>query len=118
MRQRLIFWFLLSSRERDKTVERQDRGYPSALARRVVLVGPDEWVSQFDAAAALEVSMFRIGLLVTNRKLTPVQNAQGQAGVSLDSVERERLRRSGVGALQKGALLVGDLALTLRSVGP
>lgn len=118
MRQRLIFWLPLSDRAMAKSIERQNKGYSPALGQRVELVGSDAWLSQFDAATTLRVSVFRIGLLVTNRKLTPVQNAQGQAGVSVDSVERERLRRVGVGALRRGALLVGDLAGTLRSVGP
>ncbi|MDP9386859.1 MAG: hypothetical protein M3Q48_02755 [Actinomycetota bacterium] len=63
-------------RRRRRALERQDKGYPGALGRSVPTVSDEEWVSQFDAARQLEVSMARVGFLIqveaSSQYMTPV----------------------------------------------
>lgn len=60
-------------RERDrlsrKAVERQNRGYLAVMRNRVVIVGDDDWTSQFDAADKLGISLYRVGQLIANGTL-------------------------------------------------
>ncbi|MGH9152068.1 MAG: hypothetical protein ACRD03_06670 [Acidimicrobiales bacterium] len=96
-------------------LERQDRGYPGALGRSVEVVTEEDWVSQFDAAERLEVGVGRIGLLITNRRLTPVHDNRGRAGVERRSVDREADRRRGAGAARRALLLLGDIGRALAA---
>lgn len=52
-----------SSREsrRRKAIERQNRGYAGLLAETVE---DEQWVSQFDAADILGISLLRVGFLI------------------------------------------------------
>ena len=97
-----------------KAVERQNRGYPAALScARTVDDGG--WVSQFEAADRLGVSMMRIGFLIQNGRLDPVHSASGQAGVLSETVEREAARRADAGPVKRVWLLLMDAARTLAN---
>ena len=78
-----------------RAAERQDKGYPSSLRRRVVRVTDAEWVSQFDAAAQLQISMWAVGSYISIGRLTPAENPEGQAGVTRVSVDTEAEWRRG-----------------------
>jgi len=78
-----------------RAVERQDKGYPSSLRRRVVSVTDSEWVSQFDAAERLHISMWAVGSYISTGRLTPAENPAGQAGVTGASVDAEAEWRHG-----------------------
>ncbi len=79
----------IGERVHRRAVERQDKGYPSSLRRRVVLVTDSEWVSQFDAAERLHISMWAVGSYISTGRLTPAENPAGQAGVTGASVDEE-----------------------------
>ena len=57
--------------------------------RPPVCVSDDEWMSQNQAAGQLEVSIFRVGLLIAKNDLQPCENESGVAGVTVASVNRE-----------------------------
>lgn len=92
-----------------KAVERQNRGYPAAMRGRVRAVMDDEWVSQFDAADRLGVSMYRVGQLIANGTLQAAENPAGQAGVTSLSVAAEREWRRTASAASKLRRLLRDL---------
>lgn len=94
---------------RKKAIERQDRGY-GLLAETVE---DEQWVSQFDAADILGISLMRVGFLIQGGRLEPVHNPSGQAGVSRQTVERERQRRADAGALRRAWLFAADVARSL-----
>jgi hypothetical protein len=96
-----------------KTLERQDKGYPEPLRSHTPTVDGEQWMSQFQAADALGVSMMRVGLLIQSGQLEPVHNPAGQAGVSTTSVKREQQRRHGAGPVRRLRLGVLD---ALRSL--
>lgn len=100
-------------RRHQKAIERQDRGYPGALGRTVPTVTDDEWMSQFDAAEDLAVSMARIGFLIQGRQLEPVHDGRGRAGGRRSSVDREADRRAGVGTLKKVRIFLADVGRSL-----
>ena len=100
------------SRRQRKAVERQNRGYPAAL-RSARTVDDNDWISQFDAADRVGVSMARIGFLIQGGRLEPVHNAAGQAGVFKKTVEREATRRDGASPLKRAWFLLADLGCSL-----
>lgn len=93
-------------------MDRQNGGYLAAFssARRV---DDGDWVSQFDAADRLGVSMMRIGFLTQNGRLEPVHSATGKGGVLRATVEREAVRRAGAGRLKRAWLLLMDAGRSL-----
>ena len=95
-----------------KTVERQDRGYSGPL-RNVQRVVDSDWMSQFEAAEMLGVSLLRVGFLIQGLSLEPAHNEAGQAGVTVKSVHRERQRRADAGPLRRAAILIRDVARSL-----
>jgi len=74
---------------RRRAIQRQDRGYPGGWHRLAVAVPDSEWVSQFDAAEALGINLGRVGLMIGAGVLQAAENPAKQAGVTLESVERE-----------------------------
>lgn len=62
-----------------------------------VTVEANQWVAQPDAADILGVSVLRVGMLIANGHLEPVERSDGYAGVSRTSVEDERRWRSSTG---------------------
>jgi hypothetical protein len=96
-----------------KAIERQDQGYPEPLRRTALTVDDEHWISQFDAADALRVSMARVGFLIQGRRLEAAHNAAGQAGVSRASVEREAQLRANARPARRAWLFVTDV---VRSV--
>ena len=78
-----------------RAVQRQDKGYSASLRRRVVSVTDAEWVSQFDAAERLHISMWAVGSYISTGRLTPAENPAGQGGVTRVSVEAEAEWRRG-----------------------
>lgn len=72
-----------------RAVERQDKGYHSSMRRSVVSATDAEWVSQFDAAERLHISMWAVGSYISTGRLTPAENPAGQAGVTGASVDAE-----------------------------
>jgi len=94
-------------------VERQDAGYPEPLRRRVPVVAPEEWASQFEAAETLGIGLFRIGALLSAGTLEPVHDRAGRAGVSRRSLERERTARSSAGPVRRAWLFVTDVLRSL-----
>jgi hypothetical protein len=99
---------LWSDRRDAAAVRRQNKGY----SFRVRTVANAEWVSQLDAAKELKIGRgLRVGALVITRQLEPVQNARGQAGVSLESLNRQKARRDGAGLLRRAWLFIRDAAL-------
>lgn len=96
-------------RRKQKAVNRQDQGYPGELGKSVPVVSDDEWVSQFDAADQLGMGVGRVGLVISGRRLKPVHDQRGRAGVARESVEREAGRRSGASVLRRTWLLLADV---------
>jgi hypothetical protein len=69
-----------------------------------------EWVSQFDAADTLGVSVLRIGGLIANDHLDPAENPEGVAGVTKNSLKREMVWRRNAtpwDRLKRAAAFVG-----------
>jgi hypothetical protein len=64
---------------------KKGKGYSALL--KVPRVSDEEWISQHGAARRLDVAVARIGLLIAHDRLTPVENAAGEAGVTVRSVE-------------------------------
>lgn len=56
---------------------------------RVAQVSDVDWVSQFDAAERLDLSMWAIGQFIATGRLTPEENPAGQAGVTRASIDAE-----------------------------
>lgn len=71
-------------------------------------------MSQFDAASELAVSLARVGFLIQGGTLDPAHNSAGEAGVTVESVERQRRRRHGAGVVRRMWLLAVD---AVRSLG-
>lgn len=97
----------LSPRRLRKAQERAAKGYPSVMGKDAA-VENREWMSQFDAANALDVGVFRIGALIGNRHLVPAENESGEAGVTRTSVEREQAWRSSASFLRRVIRMVRD----------
>lgn len=100
------------TRRQRKAVGRQNRGYPAAL-RSARTVDDNDWISQFDAADRIGVSIVRVGFLIQGGRLEPVHNAAGQAGIFKETVEREATRRDGAGALKRAWFLLADAGRSL-----
>jgi hypothetical protein len=49
-----------------------------------------DWVSQFDAADSLGISLLQVGLLLANGHLDPAEDPEGIAGVTKISLELEK----------------------------
>jgi hypothetical protein len=84
-----------------KAKEREAGGYPGRSSRLAVSVQRDDWISQFDAADRLHVSMPRIGLLVASGVLQAAHDPDGRAGVTARSVDTEAAWRESAGALRR-----------------
>ena len=97
-----------AERRREKAIERQNRGYYAGPLAETV--EDDQWVSQFDAAEILGISLLRVGFLIQGGRLEPVHNPSRQAGVSRQTVKRERQRRADAGALRRAWLFAADVA--------
>jgi hypothetical protein len=67
--------------------ERAKRGYPERVGARSV--SDDEWSSQFEAAAALGISLYRVGYVIATGNLEAAENPAGEAGVTRGSLHRE-----------------------------
>lgn len=52
-------------------------------------VTQDQWMSQAEAAARLNVSVFRVGWAIANGNLVPADSPAGEAGVTVESVDDE-----------------------------
>ena len=50
----------------------------------------DEWLSQYDAARELGISVLRVGWRLACENLTPAHNSRREAGVTRASVVRDR----------------------------
>jgi hypothetical protein len=103
----------LSGRRLKRAIERQDAGYPEPLRRSASVVAQEDWVSQFEAAEALRIGVFRVGALVSAGTLEPVHDATGRAGVSRQSLERECAARSTAGPVRRAGLFMKDLGRSL-----
>lgn len=101
----------LSRRQRATAEERASKGYPGVMHARasVVQVQRSDWMSQFEAAEALKVSVLRVGNLIANRHLVPAENERGEAGVTRDSVDREWAWRSTASRVRRAVRLLRDL---------
>ena len=101
----------LSRRQRAKAEQRASKGYPGVMrgSGTIVQVQGSDWMSQFDAAEALNVSVFRIGHLIANRHLVPAENEQGEAGVTRESVDRESAWRSTASGVRRAIRLLRDM---------
>jgi hypothetical protein len=97
-----------SDRRYAKALERQDRGYQGALRGRAVSTDDEGWVSQFDGAEQLGVSLFRIGLLIASGVLEPAHNPAGQAGVTAASIEHELRWRQTAGLVARAMRAVKE----------
>jgi hypothetical protein len=100
-----------SGRRHQKAIERQNNGYSAAM--NAVTVDDAAWASQFDAAATLGISLWKIGILIAGRQLVAAHNESGQAGLTRDSVEREATRRDDAGPLRRASLYLTDYAKAL-----
>lgn len=96
------------NRRHARAIQRQDAGYPEPLALNVRTVTLGEWASQFEAAEQLHISQLRLGSLVSAGTLEPVHDPAGRAGVSRESLDRERQLRSQGGALARLKYAVTD----------
>jgi hypothetical protein len=67
--------------------ERAKRGYPERVCARSV--SDDEWSSQLEAAAALGISLYRVGYVIATGNLEAAENPAGEAGVTRGSLDRE-----------------------------
>jgi len=83
------WWADRRQRSHERAIARQDRGYRASWRRLAVAVPADDWVSQFDAAERLGVSVNRVGLRLYAGFLEPAENPVGQAGVTKRSLEHE-----------------------------
>ena len=73
---------------RRKGAEANIRSYTS-LTRNVEQVPDAEWISQFDAAADLGVSLFAVLQFIAARRLVPAEDSRGRGGVTRSSVQQE-----------------------------
>ena len=69
------------------------RGYPKVMDHWHNAPTPattlDQWASQPEAAARLEINLARIGLLIANGHLHPATSPTGEAGVTTTSLADE-----------------------------
>ena len=69
------------------------RGYPKVMDNwsnaPTPASTPDQWASQPEAAAQLNVSLARIGLIIANGHLQPATSPTGEAGVTATSLASE-----------------------------
>jgi hypothetical protein len=72
-----------------RTLRNKDTAYPWPL----VDVVDEEWMSQWDAAEVLDVSLFRVAMLVWTKQLVAARNPERVRGVTVESVQREDQRR-------------------------
>ena len=105
----------LSRRRRAKAERRAAKGYPGVMRGwgTIVQVPASGWMSQFDAAEALNVPILRIGNLIANRHLVAAENERGEAGVTRNSVEREVAWRSSASGLRRALRLLRDMVNSL-----
>jgi hypothetical protein len=52
-------------------------------------VSQDQWMSQVEAAERLNVNIFRVGWAIACENLDPADSPEGEAGVTVASVDRE-----------------------------
>jgi hypothetical protein len=83
-------------------------GERSYFLLKVDRVEDDLWMSQPEAARQLGIALIRIGALIANGHLTPVENPVGRAGVSIASVQAERIWRENAPLRAKVARLLTD----------
>jgi hypothetical protein len=70
-----------------------ERSYPRIMTRwsNPPISCPDEeWLSQYEAAQKLGISMVRVGWRILGGYLTPAHNSKNEAGVTRMSVELDR----------------------------
>lgn len=96
-----------TGRKLERALKKQDRGYPDGWD--VAEVDSADWVSQFEVIEQLGVSAMRVGLWISIRRLVPVHNQVGQAGVTRSSIESLCARRRGAGRFRRGGQLIADL---------
>ena len=101
----------LSRRQLAKAEQRAGKGYPGVMHGwgTTVQAPESDWMSQFDAAEALDVPILRVGSLIANRHLVPAENERGEAGVTRDSVERERAWRSSASRIRRTVRILRDM---------
>ncbi len=100
----------------EPSAQKGDRARGPRLPGRVPSIGADgddEWVSQFEAAELLGVSMARIDFLVQGGRLEPVHDGRGRAGVRREAVDREESRRAGAGSVKRLRIFLGDVGRSL-----
>ncbi|MFG3284840.1 DNA-binding protein [Streptomyces sp. NPDC048111] len=68
----------------------------------------EQWVSQFEAAKILGISVVRVGWRVACGHLQPADNERGGAGVSLASVHAEKEWRATARKRSKAARMLKD----------
>ena len=83
-------WFTRSPKKlRRKGAEADIRGYSSLMHGEIAQVSDSEWVSQFDAAADLGVSLFAVLQFLWVRRLVPAEDSCGRGGVTRSSLEEK-----------------------------
>lgn len=94
--------------------QRARQGYPAVMRgwgeKAPISVSDGDWVSQFDAADALHVGLYRVGSLIANGHLRAAENSTGEAGVTRASLEQERRWRSSASPFRKTVRLIRDWA--------
>lgn len=68
-----------------------------------------EWVSQYDAAKELNLSMFRLAFVLANDHLDPVENPKKEQGVTRKSLAVEKQWRKDASLFKKFARILSDI---------
>jgi hypothetical protein len=103
----------LASRRRARAIARQDSGYRGSFRRLAQTVPLKDWASQFDAAEALGIGLFRVGVLIQAGTLVPAHDPAGRGGVTRASLESAIAARRPAAGLRRVRLFVGDLLRAL-----
>lgn len=83
-----------------------ERRYSKLL--RVARVRDDAWLPQYEAARQLDISAFRVGVLIACSHLVPAENSAGSAGVTITSVQAEKTWRANATYRTKAPRLLKD----------
>ena len=88
------------------------RGYPKVMDNwsnaPTSVSTPHQWASQPEAAAQLNVSLARIGLIIANGHLQPATSPTGEAGVTATSLATELQWRRNATLGQKTFRIIRD----------
>ena len=68
-----------------------------------------EWVSQYDAAKELGLSMFRLSFVLANDHLDSVENSKNEQGVTRKSLVVEKQWRQNASLFKKFIRILSDI---------